>query len=245
MTREEKVKNLLSELIDMIDNGSQRDLDRADEIGTSIIKLFEQEPCDDAISRDAVMDKLHEYFDPLEDGEDICPADIYSEIQALPPVTPKPIECDDAVSRILKRMWNYRGKHTTSIDKVAMEQIIRDELPPVMQKSESVTEFADRCRECGKMRKGHWIHFAQSDDCSECGWSTGKYISPSKYCPNCGARMEREEQIEESIKQEEYDKAYDDYLALVNADINPRMVEPQESEEQKNECKRGCSILPP
>jgi hypothetical protein len=45
-------------------------------------------------------------------------------------------------------------------------------LPPVTQKS------------------GKWIHFAQSDDCSECGWSTGKYISPSKYCPNCGARME-------------------------------------------------------
>jgi DNA-directed RNA polymerase subunit RPC12/RpoP len=44
MTREETVRNLLTELIDMIDNGSQRDLDRADEIGASIIKLFEQEP---------------------------------------------------------------------------------------------------------------------------------------------------------------------------------------------------------
>lgn len=39
--------------------------------------------------------------------------------------------CEDAISRILKRMWNCRGKHTTSIDKVKMEQIIRDELPPV------------------------------------------------------------------------------------------------------------------
>ena len=49
MTREETVRNLLTELIDMIDNGSQRDLDRADEIGTSIIKLFEQEPILDKI----------------------------------------------------------------------------------------------------------------------------------------------------------------------------------------------------
>ncbi len=39
--------------------------------------------------------------------------------------------CEDAVSRILKRMWNCRGKYTTSIDKVKMEQIIRDELLPV------------------------------------------------------------------------------------------------------------------
>ena len=42
--------------------------------------------------------------------------------------------CDDAVSRILKRMWNCRGKHTTSIDKVKMEQIIREELLSVTQK---------------------------------------------------------------------------------------------------------------
>lgn len=86
----------------------------------------------------------------------------------------KIVECDDAISRILKRMWNCRGKHTTNIDKVAMEQIIRDEL--------SVTQ-----------KSGKWIHFAQSDDCSLCGYSTGKYGSPSKYCPNCGAKMESED----------------------------------------------------
>lgn len=45
MTREETVRNLLSELIDMIDNGSQRDLDRADEISKSILEIIEKEPC--------------------------------------------------------------------------------------------------------------------------------------------------------------------------------------------------------
>jgi len=44
MTREETVKNLLTELIDMIDNGSQRDLDRADEISKTIIEALSQEP---------------------------------------------------------------------------------------------------------------------------------------------------------------------------------------------------------
>ena len=44
------------------------------------------------------------------------------------------IVCDDAINRILARMWNCRGKHTTSIDKVKMEQIIREELPSVTQK---------------------------------------------------------------------------------------------------------------
>ena len=50
------------------------------------IKALEQEPCKDAISREAVLEKLHEYFDPLEDGEDICPNDVYHEIKVLPPV---------------------------------------------------------------------------------------------------------------------------------------------------------------
>ena len=36
----------------------------------------------------------------------------------------------------------------------------------------------------------HWKHYSQSDDCSNCGWSTGKYESPTPYCPGCGAKMD-------------------------------------------------------
>lgn len=42
-------------------------------------------------------------------------------------------------------------------------------------------------------KTGRWIHWASGDDCSECGWSTGRYIPTTKYCPNCGAKMEVEE----------------------------------------------------
>jgi len=54
MTREETIKNLLTELIDMIDNGSQRDLDRADEISKTIIEALSQEPyiCDTCKHKD-------------------------------------------------------------------------------------------------------------------------------------------------------------------------------------------------
>lgn len=38
-------------------------------------------------------------------------------------------------------------------------------------------------------KTGRWIHWASGDDCSECGWSTGRYIPTTKYCPNCGCRM--------------------------------------------------------
>lgn len=80
--------------------------------------------------------------------------------------------CDVAVSRILQRMWNCRSKQTTSIDKVKMEQIIREELPSVTHKS------------------GKWIDREEYDadrwKCSICG-RTEQY--QERYCPNCGARM--------------------------------------------------------
>ena len=67
MTREETVRNLLTELIDMIDNGSQRDLDRADEIGASIIKLFEQEPILDKVRAEILEE--HESAFAREDND--------------------------------------------------------------------------------------------------------------------------------------------------------------------------------
>ena len=156
-----------------------------------IVKKYtpKQQPCDDTISRqyllnNCVVDKVTMPYVPI------------NKIQEAPPVTQKSVGYDDAISRILTRMWNCRGKHTTSIDKVAMEQIIRDELSSVNpQPSKHFIDgvhamgYREGYKDAQKQKTGHWIHFAQSDDCSECGWSTGKYISPSNYCPNCGAKM--------------------------------------------------------
>lgn len=72
---------------------------------------------------------------------------------------------------------------------------------------ETVTEFADRCRECGakygkllkqEPKTGHWIpsHIPESilDECSECGFSCGAFTF--EYCPNCGAKMIDEQETE-------------------------------------------------
>lgn len=72
---------------------------------------------------------------------------------------------------------------------------------------ETVTEFADRCRECGKMRTGHWyVNEWGNITCSKCGCGAlydkvypgesvfGKAIRvKSTFCPTCGARMEVEQ----------------------------------------------------
>lgn len=34
-----------------------------------------------------------------------------------------------------------------------------------------------------------WVHYAQTDECPHCGWETGKYESPSRFCPGCGAKL--------------------------------------------------------
>ena len=51
--------------------------------------------------------------------------------------------CDDCISRVLKRMWNCRGKWTLSIDKIAMEKIIREELSSAQTTTRHSVEFKE------------------------------------------------------------------------------------------------------
>lgn len=91
-----------------------------------------------------------------------------------------------------------------------------DSLPSVStEKTETVTEFADRCRECGeryskllKEKTGRW-EWVQYDynpkignwHCSECRSVVIECVDKNeksgiplyKYCPQCGAKMEVEE----------------------------------------------------
>ena len=105
--------------------------------------------------------------------------------------------CEDAVSRqaILKEipvLWNSNG------DKDYCMETLRDfvaELPPVTPS-----------RECGKQKKGKWIcvHHLENKitydswKCSECQHDFDSEEESTvdfdkyKYCPNCGAKMERE-----------------------------------------------------
>lgn len=111
--------------------------------------------------------------------------------------------CTDTVSRqaVLDINAHHHGQMPNHVNHEIWKEI--KALPPVTQKPETVTEFADRCRECGarygkllEQKRGKWVR--QTDDyhdyyeCEYCGIAVG--IDDIKnYCPNCGARMEREE----------------------------------------------------
>ena len=43
------------------------------------------------------------------------------------------------------------------------------------------------------VRHGRWIELSRASKCSECGFETGRYEPPRRYCPECGARMDGEE----------------------------------------------------
>ena len=131
------------------------------------IKRLSVVECEDAISR---ADAISLFKDDVA---------AVNELMQLESVHPKVCECEDCISRkdvidainqncIRENEYNL----TSSRIKKAVES-----LPPVTP----------------KQKMGRWIHFAWSDDCSECGWSTGKYGSPTRFCPNCGVQMESED----------------------------------------------------
>ena len=60
-----------------------------------IIKLEEQQPCEDCISRQMAIDVVRKWFDKIQLNGDICLDGIIS----LPSVTPKTEPCEDAISR--------------------------------------------------------------------------------------------------------------------------------------------------
>jgi hypothetical protein len=105
---------------------------------------------------------------------------------------------DEAINTAIDAVDDWDGGtnlRRTEIIINAMKQ-----LPSVTPKSETVTEFADRCRECGKMRKGHWIYDETIENwrCSKCNETpkTMGYVGTAdfmaehfKFCNHCGRKM--------------------------------------------------------
>lgn len=135
-------------------------------------KRFRQEPCTDAVSREAVLAiaSLH----TLTIDESV------KAIKRLPSVNPQP--CDDAISRdmALEKMADYvaSGYADSAEDFEEYSRIIC-QLPSVTRKS------------------GKWIVGRYKDTCSHCRCTYPKNIGFKNYCPNCGAKMVESQESEE------------------------------------------------
>ena len=102
MTNEEAIANINMIRVAFVDPVTKEQRKLIDDTLDTAIKALEQQPCEDAISRQAVCNIVNDIRDCIS-VEGYCA--IIERLKKLPPVTPK---------------------------------------------SETVTEFADRCRECGR-----------------------------------------------------------------------------------------------
>lgn len=66
--------------------------------------------------------------------------------------------CEDCVSREeLKKWLDMNFSFGGALRKLELFDRLDKELPPVTPKGVTVTDFADKCRECGKLKNGEWI----------------------------------------------------------------------------------------
>ena len=148
---------------------TDKDIDR-------IFKALEQEPCDDAISRDAVWDVMQELWGTS--GE------LIDRLMALPSVNPQE-PSGDAISRQavldiinFEDKWLLDAKGHNADTKIAFSGMKSKvaELPPVNPQPKT----------------GHWSHdgshWKNRFICSECNYKLIDELT--NYCPNCGAKMQ-------------------------------------------------------
>ena len=159
-------------------------------ISKALYDKLNVDACDDAISREYLVEHIKACWTNGRPRYSPDLSELLSWIDDVPPVQPKPIECDDAISR--EDAIN-RIARTFSIPKYEVSDCL-SMLPSVQP-----------------IRKGHWIRWREDFEyiergvtesvphcqCSECKKEydphTTQFIN---FCPNCGADM-RESEVSE------------------------------------------------
>ena len=183
----------------------------------------EQEPCDDCISRQAVIDAIKNYASMLWERyyEPFQESTVLELIQALPSVTPKPKVDDDCISR--QAVIDYVNEYTLGgWFEVESEDCIKDlkNMPSVMPK----------CPPQDEQNICHCVYcpIKKSEDkmlvCPNCGLDVH---SDFKYCPRCGEKMIASQE-KRCADCNHYGKLS---LDCGRCDDDCSMFEPQESEE--------------
>ena len=207
ITKDQAIKEL-SESIDMMRSYKvDEDESRLMQALRMAISALEQEPTDDATLKEIFcMGCEYKEQEPCETSTDEPMTMVYPTIF-----------CDDTISReaVINAIYKMELSNWVKED---TEKIIR-KLPPVqlscdkctmngsgskycencqlsIHRDRTVQDFVDKCRECGRIRKGgHWIKESpfMLSECSECGNKAFGYHgfdeTRTDFCPNCGADM--------------------------------------------------------
>ena len=193
MTKEEELDWLCRLRSEIYVYMPQEWIKKMDEALTQSIKALEQEPCDDAISRNDMLDAVGH-------GTTYTSLEVQKIINVLPSVNPVP--CDDVVSRQAALDTEYQIKEINGI-----EYVMLSEVQMKMRKLPSVRPQ--------EPKTGHWIAVVDKwgdivttvngYKCSECGEFDG---FRDKFCPNCGCRMVEPQESEKQPLSEEIVEHY-------------------------------------
>lgn len=176
MTKKEAVR-----IAQGLSNGFKCESETMVEFCNVVIQALEQQPYNDCISRQMVLEYIE--GSEAELGHDSENESVRQDIKELPSVAQEP--CEDCVSRQVVRDTIYVECSGEKLDidfaKVLLLQRAIKDLPPVTP----------------QLKTGRWefVHPLQEDDggaymCSEC--RAGYLENPGdwNYCPNCGAKMQ-------------------------------------------------------
>ena len=180
MTREEAI-NIMNAIVYMLE--PQYDTCRIEDAVEMAIKALEQEPCEDAISRQAAIEAIYDNNDRLN---------IAQAIRELPSViSSRPTEpCSDAISRravldMLGEMTFPCGDGTSPYDHDSF--IHNQTLADASQMIQDLPSVNTQ-----EPKTGHWkqISPARIYECDICGQNVmTDDISAYRYCHGCGAKM--------------------------------------------------------
>lgn len=189
MTKEEAL-NIMSQMIKDEEGFLS---DNTVEAHKMAIQALSQEPCDDAISRQAVMDALCDKCELFhKNGEQTCltKCESYHFLATLPSVTKKPIERDDAISRQAVLDIDFKRIILTTAKPAEMiEQKVKAlPLVPPQQKYGKWKVVSDGY--------GDNAYICECSECKDTVWVYKDADRKWKYCPSCGAKMQESEDKE-------------------------------------------------
>lgn len=210
MTREEAIRIIkivlaVAEDFEIIVQGEEFTKEKCKEAVEIVTKALEQEPCDDAISRQAVDDAIYEYSRSC----DVNYAQIMEFIEKIPPVTPQYTEaeiqkmqeleqaeiqkayelgkaemqpCEDAISR---------QAAIDAIRKCHCEEWVKADIGASIEALSPVTP-AEKVGQWKRISMDKYVQHAMAYyKCSVCGKDI---IGTHNYCPSCGAKMQEVEE---------------------------------------------------
>jgi len=179
MTREEAIEYLETLYMALAVFPNQQillgDADKMKESVGMAIESLEQEPCEDAISRQAVLEQINCWISSGEYGYTNATHYLTRRMQELPSVTPQYTDAEIQKMQELEQSEIEKAYELGKSSQPKKGRWINVNTGNPIYVVDGMTNASVKCSECDE-----WL--IASDE----------YACNGNYCPNCGAKMESE-----------------------------------------------------